>query len=690
MNLNIKIPEIDRATTPRIAVIGIGGAGGNAVNNMIESGLEGVEFFAANTDVQALSASKAPAKIQLGTSLTSGLGAGSNAEVGKASAEEAAEEILARIDGAHMLFITAGMGGGTGTGAAPVIARLARERNILTVAVVTKPFNFEGVRRKRIAEAGLEELKPHTDTLIVIANENLFRVTTDQTPFVEAFLMADSILHGGVRGVTDLIVKPGLVNLDFADIRSVMSQMGQARIGSGEGEGEGRALVAAEAAIANPLLEETSMRGANGILINISGGEDMGLTEVQQAVSRVKEEVDPEAHIIFGSVIDPSLNGRIRVAMVATGVDADKRFHVPALDGEKEDMVDRTDAGDTVPVVDTHKRTNGWARRFGLGKLFRRTSGGDDAMGDKSQESIRPPTRTADSRVFDRPDHGPGNGRVDSRGDAQYSNGANGTHMRGMKNTNGVDYDGADYGGVDYGGADAVPVSAATGNGQESLNLDREEDRQPGFIPRSADSTHSRNGNGHENGMFAGDGEEEMTPKAATAAKEGPGLQDSDSKAIKTRGGNGKKLPRSESPTNPPPSTSSSPKSSSPDAGGNGLSAAGTNPAQRIQEVKEKMVALSLSTGRSVPKNGMSGSDPGSNGASAGDDDGTAMYDDPSRDDGESVPTVRAYDTHSARDSHDSHDSNDPGAMMSSAVAQQEQDDMLEIPAFLRRQSDGK
>lgn len=395
MTLNIKIPQIDKELVPRIAVVGVGGAGGNAVNNMIQSGLEGVEFLAANTDVQALHASKVPVKIQLGAALTSGLGAGSNAQVGKASAEEAAEDILSRIDGAHMLFITAGMGGGTGTGAAPVIARLARERNILTVAVVTKPFAFEGLRRMRIAQAGLEELKPHADTLIVIANENLFRVTTEQTPFVEAFTMADSILHGGVRGVTDLIVKPGLVNLDFADIRSVMAQMGQARIGSGEGEGEGRALVAAEAAIANPLLEETSMRGASGILINITGGEDMSLSEVQQAVNRVKEEVDPEAHIIFGSVIDPTLNGRMRVAMVATGINAERRFDDSSISVNRtiaavEDIFDEPE-----PV-----ERQGWRSRFTLRKLFGRSKRDADRY-DADREEHTKSEKSPHDRVSD-------------------------------------------------------------------------------------------------------------------------------------------------------------------------------------------------------------------------------------------------------------------------------------------------
>jgi cell division protein FtsZ len=308
---------------PRIAVIGVGGGGCNAVNNMIASSLDGVEFIVANTDAQSLLNSRADRKIQLGPHLTQGLGAGGRPEVGRGAAEEAVEEIAGHLAGAHMVFITAGMGGGTGTGAAPVVARVARERGILTVGVVTKPFEFEGLKRRRAAEAGIEELQQYVDTLIVIPNQNLFRLANDKTTFAEAFKMADNVLYMGVRGVTDLIVHPGLVNLDFADIRSVMAEMGKAMMGTGEAEGEDRATRAAESAISNPLLEEASMRGAKGVLINITGGPDMTLFEVDEAANRIRKEVgDEEANIIFGSSIDDTMAGRIRVSVVATGMEA--------------------------------------------------------------------------------------------------------------------------------------------------------------------------------------------------------------------------------------------------------------------------------------------------------------------------------------------------------------------------------
>ncbi len=321
MTINITVPEQQNHLKPRITVIGVGGAGGNAVNNMIMSQLGGVEFVVANTDSQALALSQSERTIQLGPGITHGLGAGSRPDIGRAAAEEAMEDLMDAIGEAHMVFITAGMGGGTGTGAAPVVARLAREHGILTVGVVTKPFQFEGINRMRIAEAGIEEMQQYVDTLIVIPNQNLFRIANEKTTFADAFTMADEVLHSGVRGVTDLMVVPGLINLDFADIRAVMSEMGKAMMGTGEGEGDDRARLAAEAAISNPLLDDVSMKGARGVLINITGGPDMTLFEVDEAANRIGDEVDPDANIIFGSTMDSSLEGRMRVSVVATGID---------------------------------------------------------------------------------------------------------------------------------------------------------------------------------------------------------------------------------------------------------------------------------------------------------------------------------------------------------------------------------
>ncbi|HET6520148.1 MAG TPA: cell division protein FtsZ [Geminicoccaceae bacterium] len=325
MTINLSMP-VTHELKPRIAVVGVGGAGGNAVNNMITSHLEGVEFVVCNTDAQALAQSLTDRRLQLGLSITHGLGAGARPEIGRAAAEEVVDEILDQLQGAHMVFITAGMGGGTGTGAAPVIARAVREQGVLTVGVVTKPFHFEGAHRMRVAEGGLEELQQYVDTLIVIPNQNLFRIANERTTFSDAFKMADQVLHMGVRGVTDLMVMPGLINLDFADIRTVMSEMGKAMMGTGEAEGERRAIEAAEAAISNPLLDEVSMRGARGVLINITGGPDMTLFEVDEAANRVREEVDPNANIIFGSTFDDHMQGQMRVSVVATGIEsADKR-----------------------------------------------------------------------------------------------------------------------------------------------------------------------------------------------------------------------------------------------------------------------------------------------------------------------------------------------------------------------------
>jgi cell division protein FtsZ len=306
---------------PRIVVFGVGGAGGNAVNNMIDAGLEGVEFVVANTDAQHLGFAKTDRRIQLGETITQGLGAGAHPEVGMNAAEESAETIAGHLEGAHMVFITAGMGGGTGTGAAPVIARAARDRGILTVGVVTKPFTFEGRHRMRLAESGIAELQRYVDTLIVIPNQNLFRVANERTTFADAFGMADQVLHSGVRSITDLMILPGLINLDFADVRAVMSEMGKAMMGTGEASGEDRALQAAQNAIANPLLDETSLKGAKAVLVNITGGMDMTLLEVDEAANAISAEVDPDANIIFGAAFDPALDGKIRVSVVATGMD---------------------------------------------------------------------------------------------------------------------------------------------------------------------------------------------------------------------------------------------------------------------------------------------------------------------------------------------------------------------------------
>ncbi|AVM76268.1 cell division protein FtsZ [Magnetospirillum gryphiswaldense] len=314
------LPGNPQDLKPKITVIGVGGAGGNAVNNMIASRLEGVEFIVANTDAQAINQSRTERRVQLGTTVAQGLGAGSRPEIGRAAAEESLEEVIGQIAGANMVFITAGMGGGTGSGAAPVIARAARDHGILTVGVVTKPFHFEGAHRMRTAEGAIEELSQYVDTLIIIPNQNLFRVATERTTFADAFKMADDVLYSGVRGVTDLMIMPGLINLDFADIRTVMSEMGKAMMGTGEAEGDKRAIEAAEAAISNPLLDDTSMKGAKGVLINITGGMDMTLFEVDEAANRIRDEVDPEANIIFGSTFDEKLNGKMRVSVVATGI----------------------------------------------------------------------------------------------------------------------------------------------------------------------------------------------------------------------------------------------------------------------------------------------------------------------------------------------------------------------------------
>lgn len=322
MTLNLSIPGHEEELKPRITVFGVGGAGGNAVNNMIEQQLEGVEFVVANTDAQALQQSQSGAKIQMGVKVTEGLGAGARATVGAAAAEESIEQIVDHLAGAHMCFITAGMGGGTGTGAAPIIAQAARELGVLTVGVVTKPFQFEGGKRMKQAEEGVEALQKVVDTLIIIPNQNLFRLANENTTFTEAFALADDVLYQGVKGVTDLMVRPGLINLDFADVRAVMDEMGKAMMGTGEAEGESRAVQAAEKAIANPLLDEISLEGAKGVLINITGGYDLTLFELDEAANKIREKVDPDANIIVGSTLDTGMEGQMRVSVVATGIDA--------------------------------------------------------------------------------------------------------------------------------------------------------------------------------------------------------------------------------------------------------------------------------------------------------------------------------------------------------------------------------
>ena len=352
MTLNLTLPVSQHTDfSPRITVIGVGGGGTNAVNNMIAMGLEGVEFVVANTDAQSLMHSKAPARVQLGPHLTQGLGAGAKPEIGRAAAEEATEELTKHLEGCHMVFVTAGMGGGTGTGAAPVIARIARERGVLTVGVVTKPFDFEGPKRRRASEQGIEELQSVVDTLIIIPNQNLFRMANERTTFAEAFKMADAVLYDGVRGVTDLMIKPGLVNLDFADIRTVMAEMGKAMMGTGEAEGDDRAVKAAEKAISNPLLDDASLRGARGVLINITGGYDMTLFEVDEAANRIRKEVDEDANIIFGSSVEEDLNGRLRVAVVATGIDAVQPQAVNPVAAGKPEGLTLVPSGRAAPPI---------------------------------------------------------------------------------------------------------------------------------------------------------------------------------------------------------------------------------------------------------------------------------------------------------------------------------------------------
>ena len=361
MTLNLSMPGQDDLR-PRITVFGVGGAGGNAVNNMIDKNLEGVDFVVANTDAQALQQTKADNRVQLGIKVTEGLGAGARPSVGAAAAEESIEQIVDHLAGAHMCFITAGMGGGTGTGAAPIIAQAARELGVLTVGVVTKPFQFEGAKRMRQADEGIEALQKVVDTLIIIPNQNLFRLANEKTTFTEAFSMADDVLYQGVKGVTDLMVRPGLINLDFADVRAVMDEMGKAMMGTGEAEGEDRAIQAAEKAIANPLLDEISLRGAKGVLINITGGHDLTLFELDEAANRIREEVDPEANIIVGSTLDETMGGMMRVSVVATGIDAvdvNSEMPVPRRSMSRplsQDAVEDAPAAAPAPAVAATRR----------------------------------------------------------------------------------------------------------------------------------------------------------------------------------------------------------------------------------------------------------------------------------------------------------------------------------------------
>ena len=342
MTINISIPDVGPNLRPQITVLGIGGSGGNAVNNMMNSNLEGVEFLIANTDAQALQISNCKKKIQLGIKSTRGLGAGMRPDVGRKAAEEAIDGISEMLEGSHMLFIAAGMGGGTGTGASPIIAKLAREKGILTVGVVTKPFHFEGTQRMKLAEKGLEELQQYVDTLLVIPNQNLFRIANEKTTFADAFKMADDVLYAGVRGVTDLMVQPGLINLDFSDVKTVMSEMGKAMMGTGEASGEGRSVAAAEAAIANPLIDDVSLKGAKGLIINITGGKDITLYEVDEAANRIKQEVDESANIIYGTTCDDRLEGVVRVSIVATGIDLNSAVSPKPLDSSSSLLIDNS------------------------------------------------------------------------------------------------------------------------------------------------------------------------------------------------------------------------------------------------------------------------------------------------------------------------------------------------------------
>lgn len=371
--INVKMqPSPVQQLSPKIAVIGVGGGGGNAVNNMIAENLEGCDFIVCNADAQALEHSLCTNKVQLGVNVTAGLGAGSKPEIGKAAAEESLDDVLAYLEGANMAFVTAGMGGGTGTGAAPVIAKACRERGILTVGVVTKPFHFEGTHRMKMAEDGIEEMQKYVDTLIVIPNQNLFRVANEKTTFADGFKMADSVLQSGVRGVTDLMVKPGLVNLDFADIRTAMLEMGKAMMGTGEATGEKRAIEAAESAINNPLLDDVTMKGAHGVIINVTGGYDMTLFEADEACNRIRDEVDPNANIIFGATFDEKMEGSMRVSIVATGIEKESLARRrPIGSGGGIDATSKQALERAVPNQDTAEKAEGMSTQAPTAKAYK-------------------------------------------------------------------------------------------------------------------------------------------------------------------------------------------------------------------------------------------------------------------------------------------------------------------------------
>ncbi len=390
MTLNLTMPG-QEDLKPRITVFGVGGAGGNAVNNMIEKELDGVDFVVANTDAQALQQTKSPSKVQLGVKVTEGLGAGAKATIGAAAAEESIEQIVDHLAGAHMCFITAGMGGGTGTGAAPIIAQAARELGVLTVGVVTKPFQFEGAKRMRQAEDGVEALQKVVDTLIIIPNQNLFRLANEKTTFTDAFSMADDVLYQGVKGVTDLMVRPGLINLDFADVRAVMDEMGKAMMGTGEATGEDRATQASEKAIANPLLDEISLRGAKGVLINITGGHDLTLFELDEAANRIREEVDPEANIIVGSTLDTSMEGGMRVSVVATGIDArDVQHDLPVPRRSLAEPLRQKVAAEVEPVEEMPAPMPAVAQEASEPSLFNEIDAESAAAEDQMEDIFAP------------------------------------------------------------------------------------------------------------------------------------------------------------------------------------------------------------------------------------------------------------------------------------------------------------
>jgi len=417
MAINLGIPETQKLK-PQIIVFGVGGAGGNAVNNMIRTKLGGVDFVCANTDAQALTQALTERRVQLGAAYTQGLGAGSRPEVGRAAAEETLDELISHLQGSNMCFIAAGMGGGTGTGGAPVVARAARELGILTVGVVTKPFHFEGTQRMRIAEEGIAELQQYVDTLIVIPNQNLFRVANDKTTFADAFRMADDVLSAGVRGVTDLMVQPGLINLDFADVRTVMSEMGKAMMGTGEATGDRRAIEAAEAAISNPLLDDVSMKGARGVLINITGGGDMTLFEVDEAANRIREEVDPDANIIFGATFDEGMEGRMRISLVATGIEvaatAQSPYKAAKAGGQpmrpvlvKTDAAPAAEAPSSAPAAAVAHRVLAEPAGFGLRTTMMPASHGQHALAIQDVELEPAPAMPAMAAAAPQPVYTP-------------------------------------------------------------------------------------------------------------------------------------------------------------------------------------------------------------------------------------------------------------------------------------------